>query len=228
LQNANQEAAMSTAQMHSDQVDHVDMKLEVVRLPVADIDRAKRFYEQLGWRLDADFQAGAGRIVHFTPPGSQCSIMFGVGVTPAAPGTVQGTMLIVDDIETARADLVSHGVAVSETFHFEVKKGRVAGPDPQGRSYTTWASFTDPDGNGWLLQEVKTRLPGRVTEGVELVSETAPLADLLRETEEHHGAYEATAPKHHWSAWYAAYIVAREHGRSPDEAAKDAARHMGL
>ena len=146
----------------------VDMKLEVVVIPVSDVDRAKRFYESLGWRLDADFAAGEDwRAVQLTPPGSQCSVLFGKGVTTAAPGSVQGLFLVVDDIEAARAELIGHGVDVSEVFHFEGglhvtgTKGRVPGPDPEGRSYRSWASFSDPDGNSWLLQEIKTRLPGR-------------------------------------------------------------------
>ena len=204
----------------------VDMKLEVVVIPVSDVDRAKRFYGGLGWRLDADFAAGDDwRAVQMTPPGSPCSVIFGKGFTTAVPGSVQGTFLVVDDIEAARAELIRHGVDVSEVFHFDGAlhvagtKGRAPGKDPQGNSYRSWASFSDPDGNGWLLQEVKTRLPGRGLSSMDV----ATLTELLRETEEHHGEYEATAPKHHWSDWYAAYIVARQHGRTPEEAAKDAA-----
>jgi catechol 2,3-dioxygenase-like lactoylglutathione lyase family enzyme len=206
----------------------VDSKLEVVVIPVSDVDRTKRFYGNLGWRLDADFAAGEDwRGLQMTPPGSPCSIIFGKGVTTAVPGSVQGLFLIVDDIGAARAALIGHGVDVSEVFHFdgpihvEGTKGRVPGPDPEGRSYHSWASFSDPDGNGWLLQEVRTRLPGRG-----LSRDVATLTDLLREAESHHGEYEATAPKHHWSDWYAAYIVARERGRTPEEAAKDGAVHM--
>jgi catechol 2,3-dioxygenase-like lactoylglutathione lyase family enzyme len=139
------------------------MKLEVVVIPVSDIDRAKRFYGGLGWRLDADFGAGENfRVVQLTPPGSQCSIHFGKGVTPAKPGSVQNVYLVVDDIEAARAELIGHGVDVTEAFHFSPTRERVRGSDPEGRSYSTFASFSDPDGNGWLLQEIKTRLPGRV------------------------------------------------------------------
>lgn len=205
-----------------------DMKLEVVIIPVSDVERAKRFYGNLGWRLDADFSAGeAWRGVQMTPPGSPCSIIFGKGVTTAAPGSVQGTFLIVDDIQAARAAIIERDVNVSEVFHFEggfhvtETKGRVPGPDPQGRSYFSWASFSDPDGNGWILQEIKTRLPGR---GFGL--DVATLTDLLKETEKHHGEYEPTAPKHHWSGWYSAYIVAREQGKTPEDAAKDAVRHI--
>jgi catechol 2,3-dioxygenase-like lactoylglutathione lyase family enzyme len=224
---------MSTQTIHEDAT-HIrtaattDLKLEVVVIPVSDVDRARRFYESLGWRLDADFASGDDwRLVQMTPPGSPCSVMFGKGFTPAAPGSVQGTFLVVDDLEAARARLVGQGVEVSEVFHFKDNlltagaKGRLPGADPEGRSYLSFASFNDPDGNGWLLQKVTTRLPGRG-----LSSDVATLTELLRETEKHHGEYEPTAPKHHWSGWYAAYIVARERGTTADEAAKDAARHM--
>jgi catechol 2,3-dioxygenase-like lactoylglutathione lyase family enzyme len=207
----------------------VDAKLEVVVIPVSDVDRAKRFYGSLGWRLDADFTNGEDwHLVQMTPTGSPCSVMFGKGFTTAVPGSVQGTFLVVDDVEAARAELVGHGVNVSEVFHFDGKllraagtKGRVPGPDPEGRSYLSFASFSDPDGNGWLLQQVKTRLPGR---GLSL--DVATLTELLRETEKHHGEYEPTAPKHHWSGWYAAYIVARAQGRTPEEAAKNGALNI--
>ncbi len=202
----------------------VDMKLEVVVIPVSDVDRAKRFYGDLGWRLDGDFVVGNEfRGVQFTPPGSPCSIHFGTGLTSAAPGSARGLYLVVSDIEAARAELVGHGVDVSELFHRAGPgKPPVSGPDPERRSYASFATFSDPDGNSWLLQEVKTRLPGRGLSSMD----TATLTDLLRETEERHGEYEATAPKHHWSGWYAAYIVARQRGRTPEEAAKDAALHM--
>jgi catechol 2,3-dioxygenase-like lactoylglutathione lyase family enzyme len=228
------EVTMSSTQMskeHATQIPSartVDTKLEVVVIPVSDVDRAKRFYEGLGWRLDADFATGDDwRGVQLTPPGSPCSVIFGKGVTTAVPGSAQGLFLIVDDIDAARAQLVGQGADVSEVFHFEGRihvtgtKGRVPGPDPEGHSYRTWASFRDPDGNGWLLQEIKTRLPGR---GLSL--DVATLTELLRETEKHHGEYEPTAPKHHWSGWYAAYIVARENGRTSEEAAKDATLHI--
>jgi catechol 2,3-dioxygenase-like lactoylglutathione lyase family enzyme len=142
----------------------VAMKLEVVVLQVSDVDRAKRFYGSLGWRLDADFTSGEDfRVVQLTPPGSQCSIHFGKGLTTAVPGSVQSLYLVVLDIEAARAELISRGVNVSEVFHYAgIRGSRLPGPDPEGRSYRTWASFSDPDGNGWLLQEIKTRLPGRV------------------------------------------------------------------
>jgi catechol 2,3-dioxygenase-like lactoylglutathione lyase family enzyme len=141
----------------------VEMKLEVVVLPVSDVDRAKRFYAGLGWRLDADFAGGDGfRVVQFTPPASQCSIHFGRGLTKAAPGSVQSLYLVVSDIEAARRELMGRGVNVSETFHLAVLGGPpVPGPAPEGGSYRTFATFSDPDGNGWLLQEIDERLPGR-------------------------------------------------------------------
>jgi catechol 2,3-dioxygenase-like lactoylglutathione lyase family enzyme len=197
----------------------IDTKLEAVTIPVSDIDRAKRFYEGLGWRLDADFRNNERRGVQLTPPGSPCSIHLG---TTAVPGPAQGLLLVVENIDTARADLVSKGATVSEPFHFDGILGPLLpGPDPERGSYRSYAEFKDPDGNGWLLQEVKTRLPGR---GLSL--DVATLTELLRETEQRHGEYEPTAPKHHWSEWYAAYIVARERGRTSDEAARDAALHV--
>ena len=206
-----------------------DLKLEVVILPVADVDRAKAFYEGLGWRLDADFTNGKDwRALQMTPPGSPGSIIFGKGVTTAVPGSVQGTFLIVDDVEASRAELVKHGADVSEVFHFDGPlhvdgtKGHVPGKDPEGQSYRSWASFSDPDGNTWMLQEIKSRLPGRGLGNLDVTAMT----ELLRETEQHHGDYERTAPKHHWSGWYAAYVVAREQGKTPEEAAKQAALHM--
>ena len=207
----------------------VDLKLEVVVIPVSDVDRAKQFYGNLGWRLDADFTNGKDwRLVQMTPPGSPCSVMFGMGFTPAVPGSVQGTFLVVDNLETARADLATHGVGVSEVFHFDGdrlvldKKGRAPGRDPQGRSYLSFASFSDPDGNSWLLQEITTRLPGRGVSNLDIAS----MRELLREAEEHHGEYERTAPKHHWSEWYAAYMVARENGKTPEESVKAGGQHM--
>jgi catechol 2,3-dioxygenase-like lactoylglutathione lyase family enzyme len=206
----------------------VETKLEVVTIPVSDVDRAKRFYEGLGWRLDADFAKGDDwRVVQLTPPGSACSIFIGKGLTTAAPGSVQGTLLIVDDVQAARAELATRGANPSEVFHFDGTlrvtgtQGRRPGPDPERRSYSSWVSFSDPDGNGWLLQEVTTRLPGRGLSSFDV----ATLTDLLRETENAHGRYEPTAPKHHWSGWYAAYMVARQQGKTADEAVKDAVHH---
>jgi catechol 2,3-dioxygenase-like lactoylglutathione lyase family enzyme len=229
------EATMSSTPMHSEDTSRspragsADTKLEVVIIPVSDVDRAKRFYGNLGWRLDADFATGEDwRAVQLTPPGSPCSIIFGRGITTAVPGSVQGPFLIVDDVEASRAELIGRGADVSDVFHFDAglsvagTKGRVPGPDPEGRSYRSWASFSDPDGNSWMLQELKTRLPGRGLSSMDV----ATLTELLREAEEHHGEYEPTAPKHHWSEWYAAYIVARERGKDPDDAANAAALHM--
>jgi catechol 2,3-dioxygenase-like lactoylglutathione lyase family enzyme len=224
----------STQQMSSEHATQVptaatvDLKIEVVVIPVSDVDRAKRFYEGLGWRLDADFASGDWRLVQMTPPGSPCSVMFGKGFTTAVPGSVQGTFLVVDDVEAARAELTALGVNVSEVFHFAGNLlrvaetgGRVPGLDPNRGSYFSFASFSDPDGNSWLLQEVRSRLPGRGF-SVDVASVTA----LLKETEERHGLYEPTAPKHHWSDWYAAYLVAREQGRTSDEAAAAGARRI--
>jgi catechol 2,3-dioxygenase-like lactoylglutathione lyase family enzyme len=207
----------------------VDMKLEVVVIPVSDVDRSKRFYLSMGWRLDADFANGdSWRVVQVTPPGSACSFFFGKGLTKATPGSVQGLLLMVDNIDAARAELIGYGVDVSGVFHFEGglhftgTQGRAPGPDPERRSYFTFASFNDPDGNSWVLQEIKVRLPGRGLSSMDV----ATLMPLLREAEERHGEYEPTAPKHHWSEWYAAYLVARERGRTSEDAAKDAALHM--
>ncbi|MEO8004470.1 MAG: VOC family protein [Betaproteobacteria bacterium] len=200
----------------------MDMKFEVVVIPVSDVERTKQFYVRLGWRVDADFAGEGFRIVQLTPPGSPSSIHFGRGITAAVPGSLRGLILIVDDVRTARAGLIEKGVDVSEPFHYaDIRGPRVPGPDPEGRSYCSWASFNDPDGNEWLLQEIKTRLPGR---GLSL--DVATLTALLREAEAHHGEYESTAPKHHWSDWYAAYIVARERGRPSEAAEKEAVLHI--
>ena len=197
----------------------VDLKLEVIVLPVADVDRSKRFYEGLGWRVDADFPGPNNwRAVQMTPPGSPCSIHFGRGITTVAPGSVKNSYLVVSDMEAARADLRSRGAEVSEAFHFDGFGGPVvSGREPSGRTYATYATFADPDGNSWLLQEVTTRLPGRGVSNLDV----ATLTDLLQDAEKGHGKYEPTAPKHHWSAWYAAYIVARQQGKSEEEAAKE-------
>jgi len=215
------ENSNTSAQMP--EVGTVDMKLEVVTLPVSDVDRAKRFYQSLGWRLDADIAVGdAFRVVQVTPPHSSCSVAFGKGVTTDQPGSVQRLILAVYDIDAARADLVNRGAEVSELFH--LAGGRVPGPDPQGRSYQTYASFSDPDGNGWQLQEIKTRLPGR--EWADPTADVASRADLLRETAQHHDPYEKTHAPHNWWDWYAAYMGAREQGRTPEEASQAAGRYM--
>jgi catechol 2,3-dioxygenase-like lactoylglutathione lyase family enzyme len=200
-----------------------DMKLEVVTLPVSDVDRAKRFYQSLGWRLDADIAVGdAFRVVQLTPTQSACSVAFGKGVTTGEPGSVQRLILAVDDIDAARADLVCRGIEVSGLFH--LAGGPVPGPDPEGRSYQTYASFSDPDGNEWLLQEITSRLPGRTWE--DAAADVATRADLLHETAEHHDHYEKTHAPHNWWDWYAAYFDAREHGKTPDEAVESANRYM--
>ena len=200
----------------------VDLKLEVIVVPVSDVDRAKRFYGELGWRLDADFSNGPDwRVVQMTPPGSPCSIHFGKGITTAVPGSFKNMYLVVSDIAAARSELVSHGADVSDPFHFTSIGGtRVEGADPEGRSYGSFAAFSDPDGNTWLLQEIRTRLPGRGTN-----PDVSSLTELLREAEDRHGKYEPTAPKHHWSTWYAAYVVARERGKTPDDAASEGAQY---
>jgi len=203
----------------------VDMKLEVVVIPVANVDRSKAFYTKLGWRLDADFPFDNGfRVVQFTPPGSGCSVQFGTKITTAPPGSAQGLYLIVSNVEAARKELVTRDVEVSEVFHtlkpgaqfLPESDGRANGLDPEHRSYFSYATFSDPDGNTWLCQEITTRLPGRGLGNLDVLA----LTELLRETEQHHGQYEPTAPKHHWSGWYAAYIVARQEGKTPEEAAK--------
>lgn len=207
------------------------MKIEVVVIPVADVDRSKEFYAKLGWRLDADFPFDNGfRVVQFTPPRSGCSVQFGTKMTSAAPGSAQGLYLIVSDVAAARKDLVARGIEVSEVFHagtpgaqFRIDgSGRISGPAPANATYSSFATFRDPDGNGWLFQEITTRLPGRGLSNFDV----ATLTELLQEAEQHHGEYEPTAPKHHWSSWYAAYIVARQDGKTPDEAAKDGKLHI--
>jgi catechol 2,3-dioxygenase-like lactoylglutathione lyase family enzyme len=201
----------------------VEMKLEIVVIPVSDTDRAKGFYQRLGWRMDADLVTGDGsRVVQFTPHGSPCSIHLRQRDHGSPGGLSAGTWLIVSDIQAARDELVGRGVEVSGVFHFSPdQKGPVPGPDPQGGSYRSFASFKDLDGNSWLLQEIVTRLPGRGF-GMDVLT----LTDLLREAEQHHGEYEPTAPKHHWSLFYAAYIVAREQGQTPEEAAGAGVRHV--
>jgi catechol 2,3-dioxygenase-like lactoylglutathione lyase family enzyme len=210
----------------------VDLKLEVVVIPVSDVDRSKRFYQGLGWRLDADFAFDNGfRVVQFTPPGSGCSVQFGTNMTSAGPGSAQGLYLVVSEIEAAREELVARGAEISEVFHpgtpgaqFQRAgtSGRVRGPAADHASYSSFATFSDPDGNSWLLQEIKTRLPGRGLSNLDVAMLTA----FLREAEVRHGAYEPTAPKHHWSEWYAAYIVARQQGRTEEQAAADGAVHI--
>jgi catechol 2,3-dioxygenase-like lactoylglutathione lyase family enzyme len=201
----------------------VDMKLEVVVIPVTDVDRAKAFYAGLGWRLDADFSFDTGvRIVQFTPPGAACSIQFGTRLTSAAPGAAQGLYLVVDDIEAAVAELSAHGAGPGEVFHegnvgarYEpAADGRVSGPDPGHGSYRSFATFSDPDGNGWLLQEITTRLPGRVDAAETTFTSAADLADAMRRASAAHGQHEKRigAADPDWPDWYARYMVAEQAG----------------
>lgn len=214
-------------------IEPVDMKLEVVLLGVSDVDRAKEFYQNLGWRLDIDIAAGDFRGVQITPHNSEASIIFGKGITSAEPGSVD-MVLAVDDLDEARDDLIARGVEVSEIFHYAagpfnntVENPRVAGRDPEGRSYFSFASFEDPDGNRWLLQEITTRLPGREWKSTqEPATDVASLAELLRETAERHDRYEKTHAEHHWWDWYAPYVSARQNGSSPEEASVAADRYM--
>ena len=216
-------------------VEPVDMKLEVVVLGVSNVDRAKAFYEKLGWRLDGDFATGEDfRAVQLTPPHSEASVIFGRGIKSPKPGAVDSLVLAVDDIDAARKDLLARGVDVSEVFHYArgpfneaVAHSRVGGRDSQGRSYYSFASFKDPDENGWLLQEIRTRLPGREWQVTRArAMDVATLADLLRETSQHHDHYEKTHAEHHWWDWYAPYLSARQNGSSPEEAAAAADRYM--
>lgn len=205
----------------------VDMKVEIVVIPVSDVDRAKQFYAGLGWRLDADIAAGSDfRVVQFTPPGSACSVIFGKNVTPAAPGSAQGIYLIVPDIESARKELLGGGVKVSEAFHagaghsgkdapYLLGSVRVAGPDPHHTSYRSFASFSDPDGNGWMLQEITTRLPGRIRSTSTTFASANDLASALRRAEAAHGEHEKRigASDPDWPDWYAAFMVAEQAGK---------------
>jgi len=195
----------------------IAMKFEVAVIPVSDVDRAKRFYGNLGWRLDADFVVGDNfRVVQFTPPGSPASIHFGKGVTSAAPGSAQGLFLIVSDIEAARADLVAHGADVGEIFHV-AGPGHppISGRDPEHRSYFSYAPFKDPDGNSWLLQEVTTRFPGRVDENETRFASVADLASAFRRAEAAHGEHEKRTGVRdaNWPDWYAEYMVAEQAGK---------------
>jgi len=201
----------------------VDEKLEVVVIPVSDVDRAKEFYGLLGWRLDADVAHGDNfRLVQFTPPGSGCSIQFGTGLTSAAPGSAQDLYLAVSDIGAARAEVVARGVEASEVFHegapgarfHDGTNARVSGPASHGGSYGTFASFSDPDGNGWLFQEVTTRLPGRVDPAATSFGSASDLADAMRRASAAHGEHEKRigAADANWPDWYARYMVAEQAG----------------
>ncbi len=212
----------------------IDMKFEAVVLGVSDVDRAKAFYENLGWRLDIDIAAGDFRAVHLTPHNSEASIIFGKGITLSKPGSANNLLLAVDNVDAARHDLIRRGVEVSEVFHYAggpfnntVENPRINGRDPEGRSYFSFASFEDPDGNEWLLQEITTRLPGREWESTRARAIDSPtLAKLLLETGEHHHHYETTHAEHNWWDWYAPYLGARQNGRSPEEAEAAANRYM--
>ena len=216
----------SKSQERSATAGRIDMKLEVIVIPVSDVDRAKQFYASLGWRLDADFAAGDDyRVIQFTPPGSSSSIIFGKNVTAAAPGSAQGLYLIVSDIAAARAQLVARGVKVSEVFHgadgvftgadepFLFGRHRVSGPDPEHRTYRSYASFSDPDGNGWLFQEITSRLPGRVEADTRFTS-PAELANAMRRASVAHGEHEKRIGQHdeNWPDWYADYMVREQAG----------------
>ena len=195
-----------------------NLKLEVVIIPVSDAERTKQFFASLGWREDADFVITEDlRVLQFTPPGSEASIIFGTGVTPTGAAPVGKLLLAVDDIEAARAELIERGVDVSEIFHGMAYRadgrGREPGPDPERKSYSSFATFSDPDGNEFLLQEVTSRLPGRVDE-----TPVATLAELLLETGLHHDRFEKAAPAHNWWDWYAPYLSARQHGKTSEEA----------
>ncbi|MDK1489812.1 VOC family protein [Sinorhizobium sp. 7-81] len=194
----------------------VDFKLEAIVIPVSDVDRSKRFYSDLGWRLDADFVVGETfRVVQFTPPGSPASIHFGKGITSAAPGSASGMYLVVPDIEAARAELIDRGAEVSEIFH-RAGPGQPAtrGPDPERRSYFSYATFSDPDGNSWLLQEVTTRFPGRVDPGATTFASATDLANAFRRAEAAHGEYEKQLGHRDedWPAWYADYMIREQSG----------------
>jgi catechol 2,3-dioxygenase-like lactoylglutathione lyase family enzyme len=204
----------------------VDMKFEIVVIPVSDVERAKQFYAKLGWRLDADYDDGKDfRITQFTPPGSGCSVIFGKNVTPATPGSAQGLYLIVSDVEAARQNLLDHGIEISELFHndgvytgpdepFLFGRVRVGGPDPEHRSYRSFASFRDPDGNGWLFQEITTRLAGRIDPAATTFATANDLAGAMRRAEAAHGEHEKKigAADPNWPDWYAKYMVAEQAG----------------
>jgi catechol 2,3-dioxygenase-like lactoylglutathione lyase family enzyme len=206
----------------------LDMKLEVIVIPVSDVDRAKEFYSRLGWRLDADYDNGKDfRVIQFTPPGSECSVIFGKNVSAAAPGSAQGLYLIVPDIEAARANLLRRGINVSEVFHGggDVYSGtdepylfgriRVNGPDPEHRSYRSFASFKDPDGNSWLFQEITARLPGRIDAKATTFASASDLASAFRRAASAHGEHEKRIGQRdeNWPDWYAAYMVAEQSGK---------------
>ena len=206
----------------------VDMKFELVVIPVSDVDRAKEFYTKLGWRLDADIDGGKDlRVIQFTPSGSGCSIIFGKNVTGAAPGSTKGLYLIVSDIEAARQEILGRGIAISEVFHgdsgvyagpdepYLFGRKRVSGPDAAHGSYRSFASFNDPDGNGWLLQEITTRLPGRIDSSTTKFASASDLASALRRAEAAHGQHEKRTGQRdaNWPDWYAEYMMREQNGQ---------------
>ena len=226
-----EEAAISTDEFHSNDaasVARVETKLEVVVIPVSDVDRAKEFYGRLGWRLDADYDNGDDfRVIQFTPPGSGSSVIFGKNVTAAAPGSAQGLYLIVSNIAAARDELLARGVKISEVFHdaggayagpdepYLFGRLRVSGPDPEHRSYRSFASFSDPDGNGWLFQEITTRLAGRVDPATTTFASANDLASAFRRAAAAHGQHEARTGQtdSNWPEWYAEYMVREQAGQ---------------
>jgi catechol 2,3-dioxygenase-like lactoylglutathione lyase family enzyme len=221
---------MCSAAVQAPHAQGVDMKLEVVVIPVSDVDRAKHFYDGLGWRLDADYPSEDGyfRVIQFTPPGSACSVIFGKNVTAAIPGSAQGLYLIVSDVEAARKELLGRGVAISEVFHdaagiyagpdepYLFGRNRVRGPDPKRSSYRSFASFNDPDGNGWLFQELTQRVPGRVDQDATTFTSSKDLAAALRRAEHAHGEHEKRnggQRDENWPDWYAEYLISEQTGK---------------
>jgi catechol 2,3-dioxygenase-like lactoylglutathione lyase family enzyme len=223
---------MSSAAVETPHARVADMKLEVVVIPVSDVDRAKRFYGGLGWRLDADYASDDGyfRVIQFTPPGSGCSVIFGKNVTAATPGSAQGLYLIVSDVQAAHRELRDRGVEISGVFHdaggvyagpdepYLFGRVRVSGPDPEHTSYRSFASFNDPDGNGWLFQELTQRAPGRVGTNATTFASLADLAAALRRAETAHGEHEKRAGgkrDENWPEWYAEYLISEQAGKDP-------------
>jgi catechol 2,3-dioxygenase-like lactoylglutathione lyase family enzyme len=221
---------MSSAAVETPHARGVDMKFEIVVIPVSDVDRAKRFYGDLGWRLDADYPSEDGyfRVIQFTPPGSGCSVIFGKNVTAATPGSAQGLYLIVSDVEAARKELIGRGVEISEVFHdaagvyagqdepYLFGRVRVSGPDPKRSSYRSFASFNDPDGNGWLFQELTHRAPGRIDTDVTTFASSEDLAAALRRAEAAHGEHEKRTGgqrDENWPDWYAEYLISEQAGK---------------
>jgi catechol 2,3-dioxygenase-like lactoylglutathione lyase family enzyme len=222
---------VSNETANSSNATRVDMKFEIVVIPVSNVDRSKEFYGRLGWRLDADFDSGPNfRIIQFTPPGSGCSIIFGKNVTAAAPGSAQGLYLIVSDIEAARHELIARGIPVSEVFHggavytgpdepFLFGRNRVRGPDEKRASYRSFVSFNDPDGNGWFMQEITARVPGRIDSTTTNFASVSDLASALRRAAAAHGEHEARTGQRdeNWPDWYAEYLVSEQNGKEPPQ-----------